>query len=176
MDVAEPRALRDPRAVAYSLAMQSTPPPKKKKLPWWAGLLIIFGVLVLIGLAAVGGFVWWIAANKDRLLAEGKESIEEAQRYAASHEQKECVDEGLARANRCGGLMCETNASVFTTACIREAEISPGFCDEVPERTEIIAMSRWAIAECKRRGKGNVQRCQRLMQGVAEACHQPQVQ
>ncbi len=145
--------------------------PQKKKLPWWAILLIVFGVLSLIGVAVIGGIVWWISANKDRILAEGTEAMAEAHDFAQTHDQNGCVDEGLRKASRCDGLMCETNARVFTSQCIREAERTPGFCDDVPEPTAVMKMSRWATAECKRRGKSGNQRCARVVQAVPDACH-----
>ena len=145
--------------------------PKKKKLPWWAILLIVFGVLSLIGVAVIGGIVWWISANKDRIVAEGREAMNEADAFAQTHDQNGCVDEGLRKAAMCGGLMCETNARVFASRCIREAESTPGFCDGVPEPTAVMQMSRWATAECKRRGKSGNQKCARLVQAVPDGCH-----
>jgi len=143
----------------------------KKKLPWWAILLIAFGVLSLIGVAAIGAVVWWAASNKDRILAEGKETMQEAQAYAQTHEQHECVDEGLRRLAKCSGIMCEANTKVFVSACIQQAESTAGFCDGVPPKGKILETSRWCVAECQRRGRGNDQRCARLVQAVPEACH-----
>jgi hypothetical protein len=143
----------------------------KKKTRWWVWLLLVFGVLTILGIAVIGGIVWWFSANKDRLIAEGKSANEEAATFAASHDQSACVDEGLRKVMPCDGIMCEATTKVFTEHCITQATPTPGFCDGVPAMGEIMNTSRWVVAECQRRGKPNNQRCQRLVQAVPEACH-----
>ncbi len=150
-----------------------TAPKPKKPMPWWGILLIIFGVLAFLGLLAIGGIYWWVTANKDRLLAVGEEGAREGETFASDREQSECVDEGIRKLSSCNGLMCEAQVKIFTETCIREAEPTPGFCDGVPPKSEIVKASMWAINECSRRGKPNNQRCTRLVQAVLEACHQP---
>lgn len=147
-----------------------TTAPPKKKMPWWAGLLIAFGVLALLGLAVVGGVTWWFMSNKDRIVSESKDTMAEAQAYAASHDQNACVDEGLRKVAKCDGFVCEAQTKIFTTMCLQEAQRTPGFCDDVPPPSEIMKTSRWVVAECERRGKPGNQRCSRLVQAVPEVC------
>ncbi len=145
--------------------------PPKKKMPWWAVLLIIFGVFALIGLVVIGGIVWWVASNKDRIVADSKETVSQAQEYAATHDQNACVEEGLRKIEKCGGLMCEVNAQNFTLMCIQHAETTPGFCEGVPAPSEIMKTSSWVTDECRRRGKkGTDQRCTRMLQAVPQVC------
>ncbi len=145
-------------------------PPKKKGLPWWATLLIIFAVLALLGGLLIGGAVWWIAANKDRILAESKQSVTDGMAYAANNDQSACVAEGLRKLDGCPGIMCEAQIKVFAATCVRQAKKTPGFCNGVPDATEILKTSRWIMEECSRRGKPGNQRCTRLVQVVPEAC------
>lgn len=152
------------------------PPAPKKGLPWWAILLIVFGVLALLGGLVIGGAVWWFASNKDRLIAEGKQSTEEGNAYAASHDRNACVDEGLRKLDACSGIMCEAQTKIFTSTCIQSAAPMPTFCNGVPPSTEIVKTSRWLIDECARRGKPGNQRCTRLLQVVPEMCRLGQMQ
>jgi hypothetical protein len=161
--VAKPRKMRSMAPIA--------PPARRKGLPWWAILLIVFSVLALLAGLVIGGAVWWFASNKDRLVSEGKQSISDAYAYAGSHDQSDCVDEGLRKLDACSGIMCEAQTKVFTRTCIQVARKSPGFCESVPPNTEIIKTSRWLIDECARRGKSGNQRCTRLLQAVPEVCH-----
>ncbi|MBX3202497.1 MAG: hypothetical protein KF850_13060 [Labilithrix sp.] len=151
----------------------SIPPPKKKAMPWWAILLIAFGALAFLGLLAIGGVVWWVSANKDRLIAVGREGSREAEAFARDHDQSECVDEGIRKVASCDGVLCEAQMKIFTTTCIRDARRTPGFCDDVPRMHDIVNTSRWVLDECSRRGKPNNSRCTRLVQAVPEACHPP---
>ena len=104
--------------------------------------LVAFGVLSLIGVAAIGAVVWWAASNKDRTLAEGKETMRKAQAYAQTHEQHECVDEGLRKLANCSGITCEANTKVFVPACIQQAERTSGFCDGALPKGKILETSR----------------------------------
>lgn len=144
---------------------------EKKKTRWWVVLLVAFGVIALIGILGVVGVVWWFSANKDRLLAAGKEGTAEAATYAASHDQSACVDEGLRRVAMCDGIMCEAKEKIFTTACVQNATPSTGFCDNVPPANAIMEVARWSVDECERRRQSaRDQRCHRLVQAVPAAC------
>lgn len=146
-----------------------------KKTPFWVFLLAIVGVLVFFGALAIGGIVWWVSENKERMAAERKQAVAEADAYAASHDQNECVEEGLRRLSACGviAFTCELRTGSFTATCLQKARKAEGFCQDVPPRGEIIKTSLWVISECQRRGKqADDQRCHRLMQAVPQACHE----
>jgi hypothetical protein len=149
---------------------QRQPPPKKTR--WWLILLILGGVTVLSCGLLIGGAMWWFDANKGRLLEEGKQVMQEAEAYAASHDQNECVEEGLRRTDACVGFTCAVGVKIFTSTCIKKAQESAGFCENVPPKTEIIKTSLWVVEECQRRGRmADDQACHRIMQAIPEACH-----
>ena len=150
--------------------MSSAPPPKKTR--WWLVLLVVLGVAVLgIGLV-VGGIVWWVHANKDRLVAMGREAETSAAEFAASHDQDACVGEGLKKTDACDGIMCEAQTKIFLEKCIQRATPTPGFCEDVPPSSEIMKTVSWVQEQCRRRGRpADDQRCTRLMQGIPPACH-----
>ena len=47
---------------------------------------------------------------------------------------------------------------------------SEGFCDEAPERTEIIATAMWATRRCGEIGREGDQGCVQIMQSVQRFC------
>ena len=146
-----------------------------KKTRWWLVILVVFGILSVLGIAVIGGVVWWFSANKDRLVGEGKTAMAEGSAFAADHDQSACVDEGLRKVSGCDGIMCEATSKIFMKTCVDQAKPTSGFCEGVPPRNEIMKTSRWIIAECQRRGrKSDDQRCQRLLQAVPESCEKPQ--
>lgn len=151
-----------------------TPPSRpKKKLPWWAIMLIVLGVLMVLGGLAIGGTAWWFISNKDRIVAESAKSVADGKEFAATNEQSSCVREGLRKLDSCSGMICEAQTQIFTTACIQRASRTPGFCDGVPPESEILKASFWVTGECERLGKVGNQRCARLLKVVPKLCHPP---
>ncbi len=147
-------------------------PPQKKATPWWVVVLVIFGLLALLGVLAVGGAVWWFSANKDKFVAIAKEADESSTAFASGHDQNDCVTEGLRKNDACDGIMCGAGAKVFTQRCIAKATPVAGFCDGVPPQGEIMATVRWVQDQCTKRGRrADDQKCTQLLQAVPEACH-----
>jgi hypothetical protein len=137
-------------------------------------LLIGCGSMLALGVMIVGAGAYWFSRNKDRLVAMGKQAGEEATAFAAGHTQHDCVGEGLTKIAACDDLWCEAGARTFVKACIQKASSTPGFCDGVPARGELLSTARWIQDQCGHRaGQPNDQKCSRLMQSVAEACHAP---
>jgi hypothetical protein len=156
---------------------QGNPKQPGQKTRWWVVALAIGGVLMLCVALVVGGFVWWLSENRGRLREAGKQAQAEAEVYAANHDQNECMEEGLRKLSECGGiaLVCEGVTKAFTVACLQNARKVEGFCEGVPPKSEIIQTSLWVISSCERWGRQpDDQKCHRFMQGVPEACHQPE--
>jgi hypothetical protein len=147
-------------------------PPKKQGIAWWKILLGILGVIAILAMLAIGGLVYWLNANKDRLIAMGKEAEETSTAFAATHDQNACVDEGLKKSDACDGIMCEASAKTFVSLCIPKAQATPGFCDDVPAPGEIMKTVHWIQEQCPKHGRrADDQKCSRLMQAVPEGCH-----
>ncbi len=152
--------------------MSPQPPPQKKSRVWLV-VLILLGVVVLIGVLVVGGAVWWFSANKERLVAMGREAEADATEFAPGHDQDACVGEALRKTDACDGIMCEAKTKIFLERCIRKATSTPGFCDGVPQQGEIMKTVTWVQEQCTKRGRAaDDQKCSRVMQGVPLACQQ----
>src|SRR5580700_3607586 len=97
---------------------------------WLKVTLILFGIgLLMLGLM-VGGVAWWIHSNKDMLVKEGGAARKEGKAYGATHAQRECVDDGLARSESCGrlGIMCQAMNNIRLKSCMSVAR-EDGSCD-----------------------------------------------
>jgi hypothetical protein len=138
--------------------------------PWWLILLLVFGGLFLAGGLAIGGFVWWLHSNKERLAESGKKAIESGRSFGATHDQAQCVDEGLRRLSAKSGIVGEAEAKLFLKECVLHAQKDAAFCTGVPRHDDILKAALWATHECERRGRSQQQSCGRVMQAVAEAC------
>jgi hypothetical protein len=142
----------------------------KKGLPWWLVVLLVFGGLFLVGALAVGGFVWWLQSNKDRLAESGKKAMDLGRSFGATHDQRQCVDEGVRQLSTRSGFIGEAEARLFLKECVKHAQKTAGFCSGVPHRGDIMKTAVWAIGECERHGRAQDQSCGRLMQAIPEAC------
>lgn len=137
--------------------------------------LVCFGIVGLLVVVAIGGAVWWISANKDRLVELGKASDAEAREFSKDHDQEACVGEGLRKVDACdgtsGGLICRTAANVFAESCVVHAQPSASVCDDAPAANEIMKTVAYAQTQCAKRARQpEDQTCSQLMQAVARGC------
>lgn len=139
---------------------------------WLKVLLIVAASGILFVALAVGGLVWWVNANKDRIVKDGREAQKAGTAFGASHAQSDCVDDSLTQLGTCGSVdfMCEGMAKVRLESCLSVAR-DDGTCKAAP--TEIFKAATWANAECARRGRKASQPCGRLLGGLAQACNPP---
>ena len=141
-------------------------------MPSWLKLLLALAVTGFVGITlVVGGVVWWVRNNKDRLLEDARTAATEGKAFGAKHTRGECIDDTVARAEQCRpmDLVCVTGARLRLNACASVAT-DDGACRDVPGRGEVIKVALWANRECERRGKAGSQACQNVMQGVVEVC------
>ncbi|MCP4807932.1 MAG: hypothetical protein GY913_09120 [Proteobacteria bacterium] len=142
------------------------------------GVKIVLGLLVLglVGGAVLcGGGYLWLENNKDGLVAMGEEQIVAGEAFGSTTEQIGCIDEGLAKQDTCGDFdpMCEAGNGIWLKACLGVASESPGLCDGVPSKSDIIDSATWAVGTCGNMGRPQDQPCGRLLQQVQEHCHGP---
>jgi len=138
---------------------------------WLKIILILAGIGVVLLGAIIGGFAWWISANKDRLAADGKVAQDEGTQFGKSHTQAECVDEGLSHLKQCGAMdfMCEAMNKLRLTSCM-DVATKDTTCREAPSRDDIFKMATWSNQFCADKGWAGSQQCGRLAQSIPEAC------
>lgn len=153
---------------------QPYPSSPKKGLPWWAILLIIGAVLVALVAAAVGGVVYWVANNAERLAAEGNEVKAAGRAYAEEHDQAGCFDEGFRRRMACSGdidITCNAKANIFFEECAKNAPRADGFCDDVPgPGASPLTIAGFATARCADRSGRAANVCSNLATELIAVC------
>ncbi len=145
-------------------------------MPKWLKVVLIFIGVSVLGLALlVGGIVWWVSANKERLAETGKKAQENGVSFGATHTQDQCVDEGLSHLKECGALdfLCEAGNKIALMSCMAAAK-QDGTCRDVPSRDDIFKLANWANEECARRGFRGSQQCTRMIQAIPDACARDQ--
>ena len=141
-------------------------------MPQWLKVLLLLLVAAVLGLGLlVGGCIWWVSANKGRLVEGGRAAQTEGKAFGATHAQGQCIEDGLTRLKSCGPVdfVCEALTKLRVDSCMAVAE-DDGACAKVPGRGDILKEALWGNEECTRRGYAGSQSCGRLLQGVAETC------
>lgn len=140
-------------------------------MPRWAIFLIIglvLCVLLVVGVIAAGAY--WLARNKDSLLARGKAQIEEGREAGRQTDNQGCVDRSVSRYKTQPGFTGAIATNLFMESCLMVSKATPGFCDAVPAPTEFIKSAEWRLAQCRRVDLANDQLCQQLFSSVQNFC------
>jgi hypothetical protein len=138
----------------------------------WAIVLSIIGGLFLLALIAVAGVVYWVYQNKDRLVQSVEQMGKQAKEFGAKTDNNGCLKEALARHKRDKSYTGQISTQGFLIVCLQASEPSPGFCDGVPEKNEIMESANWTLKKCSDAGMQNDQSCQRLFGAIQAYCHE----
>ena len=131
----------------------------------WKKIGIGLGVVALVGMCMIAVAVVLLQRAAENFV-EGLEVdlpalAEEGVRFAATHEQPQCVSEGVSRAVQCGALDmgCVMAASVFGQSCLDAALPDPAVCADVPESAGSVELSEWAQQQCDALGHSDGMGC-----------------
>src|SRR5215471_19629668 len=123
----------------------------------WVIVLSIIGGLFLLAIVIFGGAAYWFWQNKDRL-AQSVERVEkEGKEFGAKSNNEGCLNEALSRHKRDKSIKGRLSTQIFLNFCLSESEPSPGFCDGVPPRGEIMKSYNWTLKKCSDAGLQNDQ-------------------
>lgn len=136
----------------------------------WVIVLSIIGGLFLIGIIAVGGIVYWVYQNKDQLVQSLERVDKEAKEFGAKTNNEGCLQEALSRHKNDKSITGQISTNIFLGICLQESAPSPGFCDGIPAKGEIIKSNNWKLKKCSDAGLQNDQGCQQIMDAVQEYC------
>ncbi len=141
-------------------------------MPQWIKVLLIAAGsgVVLLGLA-IGGFAWWLSANRGALREKGIAAQAEGERFGGGKSSNACVDESLARLDRTSGFVGQALLGIFLKGCLKTAPRDPKLCVGVPATSEILPSVSWRSGACAAHGKPNDEACARLLGAIQEVCH-----
>ena len=93
----------------------------------------------------------------------------ESAAFAKDHTQQECLDEAIRRYDNCADFACHLRNNIFLLEVLRSAQPTPGFCDEVPGRTDIWNSAMWRVQKCQEIGRPD-QFCHELFGTIQKFC------
>jgi hypothetical protein len=126
-------------------------------------------LLVLLVLAGVAGYVI-VRRYGPGLVEAGRQTFEEGAEYGQRTDNEGCLNEAVARHARADGLTAMIKNGVFMRSCLEASRPTPGFCDDVPGRTEFMKSFAWQAQQCQRFGLRQEQQCGQLFQQVQQFC------
>jgi hypothetical protein len=143
-------------------------------MPRWLTILLIVGAsgALLLGMA-IGGFAWWLNANRAEFREKGAVAEAEGKQYGLGKSSHECIDESLARLERASGIMQQALLGLFLKNCLLSAPRDPALCVGVPATSEMLRSATWRVDVCAAHGKPDDQACARLLGMIQEVCHPP---
>jgi len=138
-------------------------------------LLIMVAVLILgcSGIFVGGGYLFYRNRDtiKDSLKERTVELRAEATAFAETHPKDTCFDKAMDRMKGCFGFTCEIEGRIFLKMCLKEAQPSPGLCDDVPSILQLGQVAMWQLSECRARPTQiEQQRCGRALQELIDYC------
>lgn len=141
-------------------------------MPRWLKVLLVVGVsgALLLGVA-IGGFVWWLNANRGKLREQGVAIEGEGREYGVGKSSDACIDESLARLEHTNGILQRALLGIFLRSCLRSAPRDPALCVGVPFTTEILRSAAWRNEVCAAHGKKGDEGCAALVGMIQEVCH-----
>ena len=140
-------------------------------MPTWLKVVLVIAAIGVLGLVAIGfGGYWWLKSNKDRFVEIGKRAKADGAQFAATHDGAGCLREALRRLDRADGIMAQAEVKVFLSSCLDEARESPGLCDGVPPKGEIMRTAGWSVGKCTQLGRSGDQPCNQLITAMQEHC------
>jgi hypothetical protein len=134
-------------------------------------VLSVIGGLVLLGIIIVGGFAYWVYKNKEKFVQSVEQPMKEGKEFGAKTNNIGCLNEALSRHKRDKSIMGRISTTTFLGVCLDASSPSPGFCDDVPARGEIMKSSSWAMKKCSDAGLPNDQGCLQLLGAAQAYCH-----
>jgi hypothetical protein len=131
---------------------------------------IVAVTLGCLAVCGVGGY-FWIKGKAGELAAEGPRIKEAGRAFAEGHSARDCVAEGLARAERGNGIIEQAKGRVFMRSCLDAVPDTEELCAGTPPLSEIMASVKWQLRTCTELGAQDQQMCGRVVQGVQDHCH-----
>lgn len=138
-----------------------------RRRSWPRILAITVGVLVVVGLLATGGSIYWWQSIVTAHSAEIQAARRDGDKAGPHADYQGCLDQASARITTLTGGVALAVGTPFLFACLDAATEPPGFCD-VP--SSISGMRSWTAPRCANQPPDAKASCELLVGSVREFC------
>jgi hypothetical protein len=135
----------------------------------------MLAIVVLVGALGIAAVVAGLLVARrygPELVQENRQAMTEGQEYGRRTDDVGCMNEGVARQAHVTGFRDMLKNNFFTRACLEVARPTPGFCEGVPRRLEIMKSVGWQAQQCKRYGLGPETQCSQFFQQIQQFCEE----
>lgn len=112
--------------------------------------LVVCFVLLIAGVVGLG--LYWWSHHKQELFEASEKQIEAGEAFGKQTDEQGCLDEAIKRYKENRGFVGSISTGLFLRSCLEASRPTPGFCDQVPKRSEILRSARWQIEQAKKAG------------------------
>jgi membrane protease YdiL (CAAX protease family) len=102
------------------------------------------------------------------------ELMDAVMKFVPTADQRACVEEAFDVRRRCEDAKdsaCTTQANAFLAACLRRADPTPGFCDDVPTPTDVGGNMKFANDTCSKLKDVDGATCAMVVREIPTFCH-----
>lgn len=135
---------------------------------WKIGLSVLAGLFFLLILVG-GGCLYALSRYGKEIGEQAKQSQTDGENFGRSTNEAGCLKEALERKKKNSSITNIVSINVFLGTCLKEAEPSPGFCEDVPPRGEKEQIKAWTARKCAETGQADIT-CQAMFQVVLAHC------
>jgi len=112
------------------------------------GLIISLVLLVIVIAAGLAAGIYWLSTHSGEFLAKNEQSMVDGQKFGKNTDNQGCLTETISRHKQSQGFSGALSTELFLQACLRSSQETPGFCDDVPRRTEFMKSAQWQKQRC----------------------------
>lgn len=131
-------------------------------------VVFVIGVGVAILIVAMGSL--WFKVKS--VMAEGLQTISEAEQFGKSATDVQCIDAAIARFEACDGDLCRMMATPFASNCLHESRRTPELCRGVPSAGGTDQGVAWRRGRCGEviGGEASWEACQGIFLVIQADC------
>src|SRR5215210_955735 len=127
------------------------------------GFLIGCSVLLVLGIAAIGAFVWFAKTKGEAWVKKADEVRKDAQTFGQSVPESRCLTEAAARYKKDPGIVSGIEQRVWLGGCLEPSTFEPAFCEGVPPEGEITKSATWRVDRCNELGLKGDSTCPNIL-------------
>jgi hypothetical protein len=116
------------------------------------GLIISVILLVVVIVAGVAAGIYWLSAHSGEFFEKTRQSMVEGQKFGKATDNQGCLTEAISRHKQNPGFSGALSTQIFLQGCLRASHETPGFCNDIPKRTEFMKSALWQKQQCSRYG------------------------
>jgi hypothetical protein len=134
----------------------------KARITFW-----IISTLLALVIFIVAGFLFWLFRHKP----EFQKKQAEGKAFGRTADYDGCWSEAVRRQKELKGFGESLQNNSFLLSCLTISRPSPGFCEGVPERLEILSGVQWTEKRCTSMNL-SANDCRALLRTVQIFCEQ----